>query len=368
MGTYRANNGTWYVNKSWTDKSGKRHFKTKRGFKYKKEAQKYEAELILQIEQKIDINTNPIFANYFDKWIETYKGTKDNLKNSLRPNTLNEYLIHSKHVHTYFGKLRIKDITHSDYQDFINFFGRDHSEITVKKIHNHMRACVLFAFNEGIIPTDFTQYTTLTYNPANARKVTYLEDYQLKLLLSYLINHRDPHYSSTYMIIAIMYTGLRESEAAGLTWDCVDFKKHTLTIDKSWDYKNKSYGPTKNKSSQRIIGMSQKLAEILKELCPNHPSKVFWSRTYKTLPQSHSLIDTLRRALKALKIDAPGIHIHSLRHSQVAILLSADINVYDIAKRLGHSDIATTQRIYAYEFKKHQAQVNQKINEALDAF
>lgn len=366
MGIYKAKNGTWFVNKSWTNEQGIRKYKTKRGFKTKREAQEYELKLLNQIANGIDVFTNPIFADYFDQWVETYKGTLKHPHGSIRPNTLREYLLDSKRIHQGFGQTKLKQINRLSYQNFINEFGSNHSKITVTKLHNHIKASVNTAIEAGLITQNFTKGIVLHYNPNKKRKVTYLEDHEIKRLLHYLIAHRHPNSSGSYMIITILYTGLRESEAAGLTWDCVDFDNLTLTINKSWDYKAKDYGPTKNYSSNRIIGISKRLAEILKELQANHPTKVFWSQSYQTIPQSHSLINTLRHALKELNIEAPGVQIHSLRHSQVALLLNANINLYDIAQRLGHSEITTTQKIYAYEFKKHKALINRQISTALD--
>ena len=367
MGVYLDKNGRYYVNKSWTDSGGKRHFKTKRGFKTKKDGQIYEAKLLLQKSDRVYKSANPLFSSYFHEWVKTYKGELGKKTNAVRPNTLREYLLDEKRIAVGLDQLKIKDITRFHYQNFINEFGQSHAQITVKKLNNHIRACVRYAIEDGLIQHDFTKGVHLSFNCQKSRQVTYLEDYQLKRLLHHLLKIRKHNFSGIYMIITIMYTGLRESEAAGLTWDCVNFDNLTLNINKAWDYKQKEYSPTKNKSSKRIIGISPKLASLLKELKSNHATKVFWSKSHQTIPQSRSLIDTLRRALKELNIDAPGVHIHSLRHSQVAILLNADINIYDIAQRLGHEDIKTTQKIYAYEFKKHQAKVNQKISQALDA-
>lgn len=362
MGVYQDKNKKWFVNKSWTDNYGQRHFKTKRGFKYKRDALAYENNLIYQINHGLNVTDDPIFADYFKNWVQTYKVANT----TLRPNTVAEYQLDSQRLSTGLGKLPIKKITRIQYQTFINTFGSTHAKSTVRKLNNHIRSCVRHAIDDGLIYQDFTRNISLTFNPKHSQNVTYLEEQQIKKLLHYLIQHRNPSYSSNYMIITIMYTGLRESEAAGLTWDCVDFNNLTLNINKAWDYKHHNYGPTKNLSSKRIIGISPKLANYLKELKNNHPSKVFWSKAHHTLPQSRSLIDTLRRALNKVNISAPGVHIHSLRHSQVAILLNANISTYDIAKRLGHSDTTITERVYAYEFKKHQAIVNKKINTALD--
>lgn len=75
---------------------------------------------------------------------------------------------------------------------------------------------------------------------------------------------------------------------------------------------------------------------------------------YQTIPTSATVNKTLRECLADYTIDKKGFHFHSLRHTHVAHLLSEGIDIYAIAKRLGHSDITTTTRVYSYlidEFK-----------------
>ena len=40
-------------------------------------------------------------------------------------------------------------------------------------------------------------------------------------------------HSIYYAFLTAYYTGMRVSEVYGLTWDCVDFEKKTLTINKN---------------------------------------------------------------------------------------------------------------------------------------
>lgn len=366
MSVYKDNKSkTWYIKRSWYDVNGKRHYITRRGFKNKREAEKKDNKLAVQVSDGVNVTENPIFADYYDNWVKTYKGTPNGQSNSVAPNTLTEYILQGKRIRNYFGATKIKSIKRTTYQQFINDFGKDHAKTTMRKLHNIIKACIRSAINDGIITRNFTDDISLAYNQDKAYKVTYLQDKDIPRLYKYLYDHRKPQYSSSYMLMLMLLTGLRESEVAGLTWDNINLKSNLITVEKSWVYTQKDYGPTKNGSSQRIVSVPSKMMDCIQELKNNHKTKVFWSKAHRCLPGSKGLTECLRTALKNLGISADGFHPHSLRHSQVALLIQADISTYDIAQRLGHATTKTTEETYAYEFEKHRELVNKKINDVL---
>lgn len=346
----------WYVKRSWYDIDGKRHYLTRRGFKTKREAEKTDNKLAVEIDDGIDVTENPIFADYYDDWVKIYK------KGNVAPNTLIEYNLEGKRIRKLLGAAKIKNINRSKYQKVINEFGANHAKNTVKKLHRAIRTCVKSAIQDGIITRDFTENIQLAFNKDHDLKVDYLEYDEIKLLLNHLYNAANPNFPGSYMILLGLTTGLRESEMAGLKWKDLDFEDNTIKVRRSWVYSQKEYGPTKNESSVRPIGVPDFIMKKIKELKINDPEKVFWSKARNGFPNSKSLNRTLRDNLAELKIKREGYHIHSLRHSQVAILLSADVSTYDIAQRLGHATTKTTEEIYAETFEKHRQKIDFKVN------
>lgn len=67
----------------------------------------------------------------------------------------------------------------------------------------------------------------------------------------------------------LLETGLRTAELIGLTWDAIDWKKHTLTINKSLGYRHKQgywrAGPPKTQKSYRTIPLTNRAYQILKD-------------------------------------------------------------------------------------------------------
>lgn len=74
----------------------------------------------------------------------------------------------------------------------------------------------------------------------------------------------------------------------------------------------------------------------------------------------------LRKMLKELGIDKPSFHFHALRHTHVAFLLANEIDLYVISKRLGHSDITTTSRVYSYLIDEYKIRSDNQIEKLLD--
>ena len=79
-----------------------------------------------------------------------------------------------------------------------------------------------------------------------------------------------------WLILIVAKTGLRFSEALGLTPEDFDFAHQTLSVNKTWDYKNGGgFVPTKNASSVRKVQLDwqliMQLSGLLKDLPPTEP-------------------------------------------------------------------------------------------------
>ncbi|MFT8416701.1 MAG: tyrosine-type recombinase/integrase, partial [Lacticaseibacillus paracasei] len=60
------------------------------------------------------------------------------------------------------------------------------------------------------------------------------------------------------------------------------------------------------------------------------------------------------------------ITFHGLRHSHVSYLISQGIDIYYISKRLGHSDITITMRVYGHLLDSQKRKEALKATAAMD--
>lgn len=350
----------WQARIDYYDNQGKRHFKSKSGFKTKKEAQLFISQMIVDKNSgKFIPDTPPLFYEYFWNWFETYK------EKTIVDRTKRQYI----HTYNVLKKLmpnaKIDKINRETYQKFLDEYGKDHAKETVIKVNSLVHACVKDAVYDNKLQKDFVSRTTLIYNKTKTRKVEYLNESDMQKLINHLLSTRNTHYTSKYMILLAIYTGMRLGEIQGLKWSDINFNFKTININKSWNSEENRYQPTKNESSKRIIRVNNGILDILKELKTNDKNILFLNQ-FKTIPTSSAVNKTLRNCLSELNINKRGFHFHSLRHTHVAYLLAHDVDIYVISKRLGHSNISTTTNVYSYLIDEYKNRTNDQIENILN--
>lgn len=365
MTVYKRGN-SWTVQISWyvpdlEAKSGKKKkYKTKGGFKTKTQAKKWENEQVLAKNTNKLTNENPIFVDFFWDWASTFRlpGTTDATKR--------RYTSQTNILKRYFGKTRIKDINRNSYQKFINNYGEDHSKITVKKLHGVVRACISDAYDEGIVPQNFTNRINVVWNEQNTRKIEYLSIAEIKKLINVTKTTLEHKYTTPYIILTAIYTGMRLGEIMALQWSDIDQIKQTININKSYDYISKKIKPPKNESSKRVIYVSKALLNILNDLKQNNHKFIFAESNNK-LPSNTAINHALQNRLRKADIFKRGFHFHSLRHCHVAYLVAHHVDWYEISKRLGHSNIGITMDTYSYMIDEMKATQQKLLASALDS-
>lgn len=361
MATYFKRGKTWSTKVRWYDSDGKRHSKSKSGFSTKLLAKQWAVEQESKLNKGVQIAKEISLVDYYNNWVNTYK------KDKLSEITLDRYKYTGEALKNFFHDDKIKSITRVKYQEFINQYGSTHAPTTVKKVNSIIRACVKSAILDDYLYKDFTQRVELTANKDKVVKVDYLnikEIHQLLTAATDKIEHR-PGFTSRFMIVTAIYTGMRLAEIQALTWHDIDWLHQTISINKSWDMKTHDFKPTKTESSNRKIKVNPELLHYLKILQDNRQSNLVFMNQYKSIPTSNAVNKTLRSLLESLNINRRNFHFHSLRHSHVALLLANGIDLYAISKRLGHSNISITANTYAYLIDEYQSKTDKQIITAL---
>jgi integrase len=154
----------------------------------------------------------------------------------------------------------------------------------------------------------------------------------------------------------IALTGLRISEAAGLTVDRVNFLTGDMTIDRQllgMVYKTKAprFGPPKTPSSYRVLRMGDDVANLLATHIETHPLGVdgVIFTTGRGRPMAGGTQATVwQRATKDLEFPAAARGWHSLRHTYGSNLLANGVDVVTVSALLGHNGPAETLATYAH--------------------
>lgn len=278
-----------------------------------------------------------LFYDYFKEWIRIYK------EGAVREVTLKKYYLTLQWIEKLCPELLLIDIDRFSYQKILNDYALNHERQTTMDFHHQIKGCLLDAVDEGIIATDPTRKAIIKGKTPKIKKTKYLNQFELNTLIKNL--NLDKEINWDWLILLIAKTGIRFSEALAITPNDFDFSHQTLNINKAWDYKSKTgFALTKNQSSIRKIQLDWQTIIQFSELLKGLPSDkaifvngIIYNSTINGILERH-----------CIKNKIPIISIHGLRHTHASLLLYAGVSVASVAKRLGHSSMNTTQKIYLH--------------------
>ena len=159
-----------------------------------------------------------------------------------------------------------------------------------------------------------------------------------------------------------LFTGLREGEVLGLTWDCVDFIKGTILVSKQLQREKKKGGayvfaPLKNDKTRMITP-----APWVLQLLRTHRAKQaelrlkagpLWEDSGLVFTNEfghHLAIHTVYKDFKkeAAAIGRPDARFHDLRHSYAVAAIRSGDDIKTVQGNLGHATAAFTLDVYGH--------------------
>lgn len=296
-----------------------------------------------------------LLHQYFIEWVHMYK------VGAIRDTTLQKYFISHKHLVNLVPTLRLKDLNRKTYQQLMNDFAKTHERQTTMDFHHQVKSAIFDAFDDGLIERDPTRKVVIKGKESAPKKAQYLNQYELKALLGQLDLSTEVNYD--WLILLIAKTGLRFGEALGVTPNDFNFAQQTLDINKTWNYKKATGGfqPTKNASSIRKVQLdwqtAMQFSHLIINMNPDQPIFV------KERIHNSTINYLLQKHCSNAKVSE--ITIHSLRHTHASLLLYGGVSIATVAKRLGHSNITTTQNTYLHIIHELENQDNNKMMNVL---
>ncbi|VTX68925.1 Tyrosine recombinase XerD [Granulicatella adiacens] len=278
-----------------------------------------------------------LFHEYYDRWIHIYK------EGAIRNVTMEKYKMTQLWLKRLIPTLEICQLTRTTYQQLLNDYAEVHEKQTTMDFHHQLKAAILDAIDEGWIKRDPTRKAIIKGKHARNKKQKFLNQFEVHKLLSDLTLGATLDWD--WLIYLIAKTGIRFSEALGLTPKDFDFMHQTISINKTWDYKNNTgFLPTKNFTSNRKIQIDWQtviqFTELLRGLPENEPIFVHgnvWNSTPNKRLERH-----------CIHCGIPIITIHGLRHTHASLLLFSGVSIASVARRLGHASMTTTQKTYLH--------------------
>ncbi|MBR7184561.1 MAG: tyrosine-type recombinase/integrase [Clostridia bacterium] len=162
-----------------------------------------------------------------------------------------------------------------------------------------------------------------------------------------------------YVFFSIaFYTGMRKGEINALRWSDID--GNIIRIRRSIAQKlqggDRETGP-KNKSSIRDLQAPQPLLQILADQQRRQQAANLWSLSARVCGADECLRDSsieIHNQRYAKAAGLPHLRIHDFRHTHATLLINEGINIQEVARRLGHSDVQMTWGTYAHLYPREE--------------
>lgn len=318
--------------------------------------QKEVREKLTSIAKSIDDNTyiapkTITVGDWLELWLKEY------VQVSVKPLTFKSYeVVVRVHIKPAIGSIKLQALKAPQIQAFYNSLITDKSPKTIKNIHGVLHKALDKAIKIGYVTT----------NPASVCDIPRIEKKEIKPLnadnISRFIKRLDTEELKNLYITAL-FTGMREGEVLGLTWDCVDFERGTITVNKQLQkekIKGGKYYLAETKTSKvRVLTPAQYVMSILKEeqirqkenrlklghMWDNPLNLVFTNTTGRYL----AIVTVYKRFKKIVsEIGIPQARFHDLRHTYATLALQEGDDIKTVQTALGHSTVSTTLDIYSH--------------------
>lgn len=351
MPAYKDVNGTWYASYFVKDHTGRSIRKKKRGFKTKRDADRFIAEQKLKSETNLEMR--------FDSFVEQYF---TDMENRIKLNTmLTKKVIIDLKILPFFGDMKMNQIKVShvvawqnDLLAFRDENGEGYSPSYLKTVHNQLSAI----FNHA------NRMYGLADNPARkagnmgkekTREMEFWTKEEYKKFSEQVMDK-----TITYMAFEVLYwCGIRLGELLALTLEDIDFENKKLRINKSYQRLKGQDVITspKTEKSNRVIDMPDFLVEEIKGYILGFYKLKKTDRIFP-LSKGH-----LHKEIKkgAEEAGIKSIRVHDLRHSHVSLLIEMGFSALAIADRVGHESIEITYR-YAHLFPSKGKEIASRLN------
>lgn len=349
----------------FTNRNGKR---IKREFVKLQECRQWLADAQFNDEHGgIDASGDMIVGEWFTYWITEIKGK------NIRPNTVRNYTERfEKNIKDHIGYMLLNEVKPLHCQNVLNQMAEKYRNSTIEQARITMHGLFESAVeNDLIVKNPVTKAVKCT-SGKKSKPTRVLTVSEQKVFLETVKD------SSNYNQYAfLLQTGLRTGEMIGLRWSDVDFKKKSVSIQRTMEYRHSAgewrVGEPKSKAGYRDIPLTQEAIKILqnqkeklrklKVIPIEYSDLVFLSRN--GTPTKNSAYDT-KLFYYCDKAEIPRFSMHTLRHTFATRCIEAGMRPKTLQMILGHSNIGITMNLYVHVTEEEKTKEVESIEKILN--
>ena len=295
-------------------------------------------------------------------------------RNSVRETTLNKTeRILRANVLPYVAKTKLNKLDMPKLINWKNNIAELSTAIKTKQnIYGEFRALLNYAVRMGYIPSNplhrIGNFRDAYFKkPQDKRHYYTAEQFSAYKKAALRDAERTNMYDYYVFFCIAFYTGMRKGEIHALKWTDIDGNILHVRRSVAQKVKGKSIveTPPKNKSSYRDLQIPVPLSEILTEQLNRQKRDPGFSDNFRVCGAHKCLSDTaLDNKNRQFAADAglERIRIHDFRHSHASLLANEGINIQEISRRLGHSNVEITWNTYSHLYPREEERAVSVLN------
>ena len=355
----------------------------KKKYKYlyassEKELRRLESELLSKLNKGIDIVTAD---DTYQQWLDRLKAV---IETELTESEYDTFVARASYFSKKFGNTPLNEIGQQAVQPVINEVfkcnpttHKPSAKRTVERYLSAASAVFEYAIENRAVDFNPCRYVKIP-KAAKTNERRALTQEERKWV------EEMPHRAQLPAML-MMYSGLRKGEVTALLWSDIDFNNKTITVNKSFDFKQCKIKSPKTASGVRVVSVPDKLIDFLKEQPKTsvlvvtgangqRMTETAWKRLWESYINDLNL-KYGKAVNKRNKFDPKGNIMtiepftpHCLRHTFCTIMYEAGIDVLTAKEQMGHSDVKTTLSIYTHLDKIYKKKNISKLDEYLENY
>lgn len=363
MASIQAHRGKFRC--KWYDAEGRQRYKS---FSTRPEAEAFkarvEATVVLSGAAPAVLDDDVLtLARWWDKW-EPGRKWRDSSRNSANTHW-------RRWIKPTFGHMPVAAITTADINRWHRTLERcGLSPYYIAQINGTMRALLQGAMVDRLIDRNPVSDAPSLSRKPQSLPVAFSPSLTAAVIVA--VEETTMHLGGFARLIAA--TGLRRSEAAGVTWDRINFQTGTLLVDRQLDLdassaaKTPIWGPVKNSKRMRsrtvilteAVMMDLRAQRSIGGLVFTRPDGLPWSRTQLTAAWQKAV---KHLAAQGITLDPGARGWHALRHTVGSRLHVAGVPPVEAAAMLGQT---TQEYLATYVHLIDQSAAHDRLRAALD--
>lgn len=337
---------TWYVKLYYTDWTGQKRQKMKRGFKLQRDAKEWENDFLTQQAGESDMK----FSALVELFLKDYKSRVRFTSYEQRKRTIDVHLL------PYWKDTAVNQITPAGVRKWQQaIISKNYSDAYLAFIHNTLSMVLNYA----------VKYYRLRQNPCTITGsmgktgVRRLNFWTLEEFQKFLCTIENPLVKTAFQVL--FFTGLRIGELQALTLADFDQETGKFTISKSYCryYRVDYINPPKSARGNRTVTLPPFLVAVLQEYLTHFYDMQPGDRMFQPITQA-ILASAIKNGCESTGIKR--IKIHELRHSHVSMLIDMGFTPFLIAERIGDTP-EMINKVYGHLYPNRHQEVADKLNE-----